>query len=292
MEKLHECPLCQATDIRPFISSKDYSVTGESFNIDQCHQCQFLFTNPRPDEKSIGRYYKSDQYISHSNKGNTIINVLYKIVRNYTLRQKLQLINSISTEKGKILDYGCGTGYFLKTCKSGGWDSYGIEPDDSARKLALENTGSNVFPDLKALNENVFSVITLWHVLEHVHCLQDIFKQLVSLLKNNGKMIIAVPNHESFDAGKYKEYWAAYDLPRHLYHFDKKTMHKFADQHGLSVATILPMKFDSFYVSLLSEKYKNKKLKLIDSLTTGYKSNNYAKKGNNYSSLIYILNRK
>lgn len=288
LEKLDKCPLCQSADIGHFITSKDYSISQEEFTIDQCHSCHLLFTNPRPDESSISRYYQSETYISHSDKSNSITDVLYKLVRNITLQQKLKLVNSIS-KKGKLLDYGCGTGYFLKTCRKNGWDTFGVEPETSARSQALQQTDGQIFPNLATLEELGFDVITLWHVLEHVHPLHEVLSQLVSLLDENSKLVIAVPNPKSYDAQKYGVHWAAYDLPRHLYHFNRENVTHLARNHGMKVEKILPMKFDSFYVSMLSERYARRTFGIFNSFINGYKSNVYANKTDEYSSLIYIL---
>ena len=291
-EKIEECPVCNNDKIINHIICKDHMLTGESFSLTQCSNCSFLFTNPRPIAENIGKYYQSEKYISHSNKANNLINLVYKFVRKFTLSQKVKLINTISSEKS-ILDFGCGTGEFLLSCKKDKWKINGFEPDNNAREKANVITKINItanFQELKQI-ENV-SLITLWHVLEHIPELNKTFKILKSKLSNTGKFLIAVPNYQSFDAMHYREFWAAYDVPRHLYHFSMKTMQLFLNNHGLNIYRIIPMKFDSFYVSLLSEKYKYGKSNYIKSFINGYKSNIYAKyNNNNYSSLIYIAGK-
>ena len=291
-EKIEECPVCNNDKIINHIICKDHMLTGESFSITQCSNCSFLFTNPRPIAENIGKYYQSEKYISHTNKANNLINLVYKFVRKFTLSQKVKLINTISSEKS-ILDFGCGTGEFLLSCKKDKWKINGFEPDNNAREKANDITKINItsnFQELKQI-ENV-SLITLWHVLEHIPELNKTFKILKSKLSNTGKFLIAVPNYQSFDAMHYREFWAAYDVPRHLYHFSMKTMQLFLNNHGLNIYRIIPMKFDSFYVSLLSEKYKYGKSNYIKSFINGYKSNIYAKNNNNnYSSLIYIAGK-
>ena len=291
-EKIEECPVCKNDKIINHIICKDHMLTGESFSITQCSNCSFLFTNPRPIAENIGKYYQSEKYISHSNKTNNLISLAYKFVRKFTLSQKVKLINTISSEKS-ILDFGCGTGEFLLSCKKDKWKINGFEPDNNAREKANVITKINItsnFQELKQI-ENV-SLITLWHVLEHIPELNKTFKILKSKLSNTGKFLIAVPNYQSFDAMHYREFWAAYDVPRHLYHFSMKTMELFLNNHGLNIYRIIPMKFDSFYVSLLSEKYKYGKSNYIKSFINGYNSNIYAKNNkNNYSSLIYIAGK-
>ncbi len=267
-------------------------LTGESFAITQCANCSFLFTNPRPVEVDLSKYYKSEAYISHTNKATNLVNFTYKLARNYTLAKKVKLINSISPEKS-VLDYGCGSGEFLSACQKKAWKIHGFEPDQQAREKAASITQTNIISDLKDLKYlDQVSLITLWHVLEHVPNLNATIEQLKSKLTKNGKFLIAVPNHESYDAQYYKEYWAAYDVPRHLYHFSMKTMKGFLQKHGLKLYKTIPMILDAYYVSLLSEKYKNGRNNYINSIIIGYKSNTYAKVNkNNYSSLIYIAGK-
>lgn len=291
-EKLEICPICKNDKLINHLICKDHFLTGESFAIVRCTNCSFLFTNPRPDIHSIAKYYQSEKYISHSGKVNNITNAIYKIARSFTLLRKVKLINSISGQK-KVLDYGCATGEFLAACKKKGWNIAGMEPAESARAHAELITDAPIYSDLGEIPKNeTFEIITLWHVLEHVHNLNDTFEFLKNKLSKTGKLLIALPNHQSYDAQLYNEYWAAYDVPRHLYHFSTKTMQHFIKKHGLKLYNILPMKLDAFYVSTLSEKYKFSKTNYAKSFINGYKSNIYAKKsGNNFSSLIYIAGK-
>ena len=294
MNTLSNCPNCNSGSFEPFLLCKDYTVSGEIFHIVSCKACGFKFTNPRPSNEEIGKYYKSDDYISHSNTSKGIISKLYKIVRNYTLKGKLSLIAKHS-QKGNLLDYGCGTGMFLSVAKSSTWNAYGIEPDSGARKFATEDNKMTVYEDLKsadsALKETQFNCITLWHVLEHVMDLYETIAWFNSKLNSNGALIIAVPNYTSYDAKYYREFWAAYDVPRHLYHFDQKTMVDLVQKAGFRFVESLPMKFDSFYVSMLSEKYKHGKISYIKAFLTGLRSNMKAKDPSAYSSVIYVFKK-
>jgi 2-polyprenyl-3-methyl-5-hydroxy-6-metoxy-1,4-benzoquinol methylase len=292
-EKLSECPVCSASNLRNHMVVKDHSVSKESFNIMVCDNCNFHFTNPRPSEDEIGKYYDSEEYISHTDQANSPINLLYKIARQYALRSKKKLINSVAKDKkGRILDYGCGTGYFLETMKSDDWKTYGIEPNDKARAIATQKVKVKRSIDELDLKNKKFDIITLWHVLEHIHDLNSTIKSLKTILKEKGKIIIAVPNIESYEESIFGEEWAAYDVPRHLYHFSQETMKTLMLKHGLKIKKTYPMKLDAYYISLLSNKYKFAKNKFINSFITGYKSNTYASKNkNNYSSLIYIIKK-
>lgn len=292
-EKVTKCPICKTTSFQNFIICKDHTVSGESFALSKCENCGFIFTNPRPDESLIEKYYQSDNYISHSDQSRSITDSLYKIVRSFTLRSKLNLLNSLCTDK-TLLDYGCGTGDFLQHCQSKGWAVAGVEPNEKARNISREKLSGSLVRDIAQLDKkNSFDIITLWHVLEHVHDINSLTKTLKERLNKNGYLIIALPNHESYDQNLYQEHWAAYDVPRHLHHFSQQTFSELITHHALKLVNIQPMKFDSYYVSLLSEKYKHGKSNYIKSFINGWKSNRWASKNNNnYSSLIYILKKK
>ncbi len=291
-EKLESCPICRYPEFKNYIICKDHMVTGESFAITRCEQCGFLFTNPRPTNDILTKYYASDKYISHNNKMKSPVDIAYNIIRKYTLNKKLNLINSLSVKK-KLLDFGCGSGAFLKTCQKNGWKIDGVEMVKSARKNAETTLDSPLYSTaLEIPKNNTYRVITLWHVLEHVYDLNNTFHKLVKLLDKKGKIVIAVPNIESLDAALYHEFWAAYDIPRHLYHFSQSTMKLFLNNYKLKLKEIIPMPFDAYYVSMLSEKYQFDKTNYIKSILNGYKSNSYAKlHNNNYSSLIYIAGK-
>ena len=290
MKTISQCIVCGSTQYSPFLTCKDYTVSKENFTIVSCNDCGFKFTNPRPDDAVLGNYYKAEEYISHTNTKKGLVNKLYHLVRTRTLKKKLNLVRSY-VSRGTILDYGCGTGMFLNVCKKAGWEAYGMEPDDEARKIASE-ANLNLFSDKARINTYItdkkFNVITLWHVLEHVTDMEETLSFFKSRLDKNGVLIIAVPNHVSFDASHYGEYWAAYDVPRHLHHFEKKTIRQLVEKKGFLLRETLPMKFDSYYVSLLSEKYKTQKTNLLKAFLVGLRSNLSAN-NERYSSSIYIF---
>lgn len=294
MEKLEQCPICNSVQNKPFLSCVDHTVSRETFQIVECESCGFKFTNPRPEEIALGRYYKSEDYVSHSNTKKGVINSTYQSVRKYTLLKKLQLISK-DFKTGNILDIGCGTGEFLNTCKSAKWETIGIEPDTDARQMASKNFGLDVREEgeLKNLPGASFDIISMWHVLEHVPKLNERVEELKRLIKPNGIIIIAVPNRDSLDAKIYGKDWAAYDVPRHLYHFTPKDIDSLFLKHDLKVFKVLPMVFDSFYVSMLSEKIKTGKTNIIRSTWNGFRSNLSAiKTGKTYSSQIYLISKK
>ena len=253
------CPICNKEDIASLLHTKDYSLTGEDFQIIQCANCTLEYTDPAPSKEAIAPYYNFPSYISHTDTKEGLVNKMYHKVRNHTLTQKTNWVQSLFTgHKGHLLEVGAGTGAFANSMSKKGWKVTALEPDAASRQKALENYDINLLPieELSHLEPAKYEVITLWHVLEHVHDLNAYMKTFHSLLKPNGRLIIAVPNHTSYDAGFYKNYWAAYDVPRHLYHFSPLSMHYLSKKHKMSIVQKLPMWFDSFYVSLLSEKYK------------------------------------
>ncbi|MBC7862884.1 MAG: class I SAM-dependent methyltransferase [Bacteroidia bacterium] len=295
MEEVKSCPVCASPKQKLFLSCKDFTVSQKVFEIKSCEGCGFKFTSPRPQAQDLGNYYKSEDYVSHSDTKKGAVNRLYHWVRSYTLIKKLQLVLRYS-KRGKILDFGCGTGAFLEICKRDKWEVFGIEPDPDARKLAKEKSGVEAFESKeefhKQLPQQKFDAITLWHVLEHVPDLEAWFEFIKDHISANGKIIIAVPNCSSFDAKKFGEFWAAYDVPRHLSHFTPKDIETLFKKHGYSLIKTLPMVFDSFYVSMLSNKYKHGSTRLFASFWTGFVSNLKANKtGLTFSSQIYILQR-
>ncbi len=293
-EKIDNCPICQSSNLQKKMTCKDWTATGESFAITECTSCGFWLTNPRPQLSELGRYYDSPEYISHTNSSKGLLNRVYQIVRGRAIAAKLSLVEKENkSDARRLLDIGCGTGSFLGACKNAGWNVLGIEPSDSARKIAISEHGVEVKEEsaIDTLPAASFDVITMWHVLEHVPALQERIAQLRRLLKPNGLIVIAVPNRNSADAKHYGACWAAYDVPRHLWHFRPQDIRALVAQHGLSVFHVKPMVFDAYYVSLLSEKYKAGRMRPILALWNGWRSN--ASAGNEqYSSQIYLIRPK
>lgn len=295
MENLFACPKCKNSEFEPFLQCTDFTVTKEKFYIVSCKQCDFKFTNPRPESKSIHKYYDSENYISHSNNNSGFFNKIYHYIKKVTIKNKIRIIEKLQPKNKTLLDIGCGTGSFLGIIQSKGWNVKGIEPNEKARKAAIEDHSITVLDESELINlpNNSFSVITMWHVMEHVHSIKQRTHEIYNLLETGGFAIIAVPNHTSWDAKYYSEYWAAYDVPRHLSHFSPQTIKELFNESNLKHIKSLPMKFDSYYVSLLSEKYKNSQLQPLKALLIGLysnlKTNNNAEK---YSSVIYVFQKK
>jgi 2-polyprenyl-3-methyl-5-hydroxy-6-metoxy-1,4-benzoquinol methylase len=291
METLKSCPACGEKKMTRVLQAKDYTVSKNTFDIVRCASCNLLFTNPRPEAEQAGYFYKSENYISHSNTQKGLVNKLYHAVRNITLKQKTHLIQGCQQGSKNLLDVGCGNGHFLHACQQNGWNTYGMEldPDTAARAAAL--TQQSIYPNLEAIpNDITFELISLWHVLEHVYELDAYFKFFKNRVAPNGKLLLALPNSNSYDAAYFKEFWAAYDVPRHIYHFNPETIQSVAKKHGFKLKTQRGQIFDSFYIALLSHEYKTGKKKLLSSFLIGLLSNALAFfKTGNYSSNIYIF---
>jgi 2-polyprenyl-3-methyl-5-hydroxy-6-metoxy-1,4-benzoquinol methylase len=279
--------LMYLTNPKHFLNVKDYSVSQETFELLYDEELDMLITHPKPSLDNLPSYYESVDYISHTDGNKSIFEKMYQFVKSIALKNKLKLINSQSP-KGRILDIGAGVGDFLMVCENDGWQTIGIEPSDKAKSIA-RNKGVSFVENLSELESNSFDIITMWHVLEHVPDLDNQIKELKRLIKPLGIIIIAVPNFKSYDANYYGKFWAAYDVPIHLWHFSKTAIQKLFAKENLELVKVLPMKFDSFYVSLLSEKYKTGKMNFIKAFYVGLKSNWKGNQNHEYSSHIYVL---
>lgn len=290
------CPVCGSTGFSEVLQVIDHSVTGKEFAVCECYDCHFRFTQKAPDRDSIAPYYQSEEYISHSDTQKGWINRIYHWVRRITLTSKRKLVEKMmGRTKGHLLDIGAGTGAFASYMITKGWEVTGLEPDEKARKVAAATHKIQLLPadELFSLPEKQFDAITLWHVLEHVHQLKEYLEQIQRLLKPGGGLFIAVPNYTSYDALRYNRFWAAYDVPRHLYHFSPEAMKVLVERNGWKLLAVKPMWFDSFYVSMLSEKFVSGKNNLLKGAWVGAISNikAFANK-EKCSSLIYCITGK
>lgn len=293
MEILNKCPICEGGEFSEYLQGGDFFLTKEIFTIVKCKDCNFIFVNPRPSREEIFRYYKSVDYISHSNTNRGLLNKIYHLVRKRNHNKKYRLISGY-VKSGVILDIGCATGEFLNYFKKKAWITEGVEPDKDTREFAEKKHKLTIYSEeyLDIVKFERYDVITMWHVLEHIHLLKERILQTYKLLKKEGVLIVAVPNATCYDAHIYGKFWAGYDLPRHIYHFTQDSIVKLFADHNFRVERIVPMKYDAYYISLLSEKYLNGSKNIIKAFINGYRSNKWAKKNNNnYSSLIFVFKK-
>jgi SAM-dependent methyltransferase len=294
-ESLIICPVCNSDQTHFALKIKDHSVSGEFFDVYECPRCSFRFTINAPPDDKIGPYYQSEDYISHSNTRKGLVNNLYHLVRSRTLSAKFHLLEKATgLQQGHHLDIGAGTGAFVQYMHKKGWKTTGIEPDAKARARAKTHHETNLLP-AEAFDHFLresFDAVTMWHVLEHVHDLYPYLEQIRKILKPRGLVFIAVPNYTSYDGMKYGADWAAYDVPRHLYHFSPASMQWLLDSAGFHLKKTVPMWWDSFYISLLSEKYKTGHATLFNGFINGVVSNMKAfADTKKCSSLIYVAKK-
>ncbi len=289
------CPGCKSREINFALTAIDHTLSHEEFEIWQCNNCTLRFTRAIPDKDAISAYYRSENYISHSNTAKGFINSIYHTVRKITLVTKKKLIEKYTgTGTGIILDIGCGTGAFLHTMQQAGWGITGLEPDEAAKIKAKQLYGLTLqnAETLFKMPSETYDAITMWHVLEHVHDLHKDLDQVKKLLKPKGFLFIAVPNYTCYDQKIYQEYWAAFDVPRHLYHFSPKAMMYLLQLHDLKIKSMKRMWFDSFYVSMLSEKYRSGRNNILSAFWNGFVSNCKAiMDKRKCSSIIYVIEK-
>jgi 2-polyprenyl-3-methyl-5-hydroxy-6-metoxy-1,4-benzoquinol methylase len=294
MHTLSHCPVCNSENLKDAFSCIDHTTTQETFQVQTCTQCSFTLTNPRPEDDQLGKYYESKDYISHSNNQKGIFNRIYQMVRNHAIESKFNLINKLNSN-GLILDYGCGTGEFLGYVQKQERTVLGVEPSEFARKQAIQNHQLKVLSldEFPSISDHSASIISLWHVLEHVSNLRETLSKFHSILNDKGHLVIAVPNCSSKDAEIYGPLWAGYDVPRHLWHFTPRTMQELLESEGFKLLKMKGMPFDSFYVSLLSEKHRTGKMNPIRAFKNGLLSNWKARNNpGKTSSVIYIFQKK
>lgn len=289
--KTHKnCPICGDSSLSHYINTRDYFLSKEQFNLQKCEACGLIMTNPFPEGNDMMKYYQSDIYFSHPNKQKSIFAFIYNFVKKFNLKYKLKVSTS-SLEKGRLLDIGCGSGDFLNLAQQTGWEVYGIEPNNEARMFAQQQLNKPILlpEEINSLPKSSFDLITMWHVLEHVENINDQVESIIALLKPNGRLVVALPNILSYDAKFYKSYWAGLDVPRHLYHFSFDTIRHLMTKKGFKFLKREPLKWDAYYVSLLSERYIGRFFSPIIGLSIGLISNTFARKSREFSSNIYIF---
>ncbi|NOY49493.1 MAG: class I SAM-dependent methyltransferase [Chlorobi bacterium] len=292
MITISNCQICNNKVFIPLFSTKDHFFTGETFSVSQCGECGFVFTNPVPDKEKISEYYRTDKYLSHDTSGNGLMGNIYKIIRGLNLKNKSRLISKYKA-KGRLLDIGSGTGEFLNYMKNKQFEAVGVEPEQKARDFAINNYGLDIRDEsfFNKLPDKKFDLISMWHVLEHVYDINTRLQQIHELLYEDGYFINALPMIDSPDSKKFGKYWAGLDLPRHLHHFSSITFSLLAKNNGFYIIDKYPMKFDAYFLSLLSHQAKKNILAPIRGFLDGFISNSVAFKNKNYSSMIFVLKK-
>ncbi len=296
MEKIHytRCPLCGKDTLEFFLKTEDFLKTHEPFELCRCTECGFVFTQDVPPEEEAGGYYESEDYISHSDTRKGMINRMYHWVRRYMLRRKRKLVSRLTKGK-KLLDIGCGTGYFPAYMQQKNYEASGVEVSRAAREYGIQKFGLKIVPPEQFLKEDTgeeYDIVTLWHVLEHLYDPGKYLERIREVLKDEGVLVVALPNHHSFDARFYKKYWAGYDVPRHLWHFTPGTLAHLAGLHYFRVTEMVHMPFDPFFNALLSEKYRKRPLWFLSGPVTGFVAFlRGVLRVEKASSVIYILRK-
>lgn len=287
-----KCPWCGSENAQLHLELKDLFLTQEPFKILECKKCGLLYTTPRPNKDEIGRYYNSEEYYSHQENKEGFIPKVYEKVKSVNLKNKYGIATE-GKEKGKALDIGCGVGDFLHTMEQHGWDCTGVEPSEDAKVIAKKRIKGQLLSseEQENLPDSSFDIITMWHVLEHVDDIRWQIQQLHRLCKPGGRIIIALPNYKSYDGQYYKAEWAAYDVPRHLNHFNKETLIKILEESGLRHVKTEKLVWDAYYISYMSEKYRKHSIPLLRGAFHGLVSNCKARKTGEWSSLVYVFER-
>lgn len=290
---IKKCPWCDSEKTQLHLWVKDEFLSKEEFQIFECLHCGLLFTEPRPPKDKIGEYYKSEEYYSHQENKKGFIPKLYESIKAINLKAKYKIATK-GIKKGKVLDIGCGVGDYLHTMETEGWETTGIEPSEEAKAIAKKRMKAQLYSpeEIDQLKNESFDLITMWHVLEHVDDLKTEIAHLERLLKRGGRLVLALPNYKSYDANYYKEYWAAYDVPRHLNHFCKISIGNIFKNSQLKWIETKRLRWDAYYISFMSEQYKRHSLPLIKGAIRGLISNINARKTREWSSLVYIFEKQ
>jgi len=268
---------------------KDHFFSQEVFEVLPSRHEGVLETFPKLNEQELSGYYNHENYISHQTKGKSLFDKAYQVAKRYMTKRKQNLVLRFHQE-GRILDIGTGTGDFIRSFNSKDWDRYAIEPNKNLHD-SLNKNGIEILDDLEEITQHNFDVITLWHALEHIPDLEGTLKNIQAALNPGGTLIIAVPNFKSYDASFYKTYWAAWDVPRHVWHFSKSGLISLCEKFNFEFVTTSPLLLDAFYISMVSEKYR-KSNHILRAFWVGLYSNLQGMFKNEYSSFIYMFNKE
>jgi len=206
----------------------------------------------------MAEHYQAEGYdpFQEVESGSSLSQKLYALAKPFGLSWKRRLVSRYLPHPGSLLEIGTGTGSFLDTMHKGGWEVQGCEKDDNAARFAREKLHLDVFngdlSDVKDLKES-YDAVTFWHSLEHIHRIKENLSVVKKVIKQDGRLFIALPNPDSCDAAIYANRWVAWDAPRHLWHFKPSAMEGLLRQYGFRLIRCHAMPLDPFYNSLLSE---------------------------------------
>jgi ubiquinone/menaquinone biosynthesis C-methylase UbiE len=273
---------------KTYIRTKDYLVSGEEFDLVWARDGKSLKTVPAPLD--LNPYYETPEYISHTDRSSSLSEKLYQGAKQLNLSHKRRLVESYAVQKGALLDIGAGTGDFVRNMRGHGWRTFGIEPNPAARRRASEK-GIELHTGLADVDGQRFDVVTLWHVLEHLPDPEESIREFTRVLNAGGWLVLALPNFKSFDARHYKAHWAAYDVPRHLWHYSREAIAPLFEPFGYRLVSVRPLWLDAFYISWLSEKYRGSIAAPLKGMFWGGVSNLFGWFQSEYSSHIYVLQK-
>ncbi len=295
-QEFKPCPLCGASGQIPYAGCTDYTVSKEHYTLMRCPSCGMVYTLDPPSQDKMAQYDKLGLKLKLGDSPSGLIGKLYYRVRSYMLGRKAHIVESQSYRTaGTLLNYGAKTGFFSHRMERRGWKVISVEKYHEERQFSLEMFHHRMIDlnEMDKLRPGTFDVITLWHVFEHNPHPDKLLDRFYDLLRPGGILVMACPNICSTDAMHYGPYWAAYDVPRHLWHFSPTSLCNLVHKHGFTLMHHESMPFDSFYISILSEKQMRHKLAFIRGFLYGLHSwlVSLSKRGKS-SSLVYVFRKR
>ena len=290
------CPLCGASEQIPYANCTDFTVSKESFTLMRCQSCGVVYTLDPPSEEQMCRYDKLNLKLKLGDSPTGLTSRLYYHVRSRMLRKKARIVESQAYRtSGSLLNYGAKTGFFSHKMERRGWKVTSVEKYHEERLFSLEMFHHRMIdvPDMALLQAGTFDVITMWHVFEHSHHPNELLDRFYELLRPGGILVMACPNIRSTDAMHYGPYWAAYDVPRHLWHFNPNSITGLAYRHGFTLMHHEKMPYDRFYISILSERHLRHRMAFLRGMLQGLRSwrISITKRGRS-SSLVYVFRKR
>lgn len=234
MEIIHHCKLCGSTKHKLIYEAEDH-FTQEQFSLIRCTNCSLIFTNPRPSQKELKRYYPPSYYGDLGKRFHPVIENVVDLFR----KRLGNKIDSYFPNRGRILEVGSGRGTLLYEMAEKGWTAMGTEYSENLAEEVKNAIGVRVYPtpELKdcGFPDNYFDVVLCYHVLEHLPDPIDTLGEIHRIIQPNGLLVAAVPNIGGFTARLTNNRWFGIDVPRHLFHFTPKTLDRALTQNGFEI---------------------------------------------------------